>query len=663
MSLVFVRSRLWLNRPRLSRESWLLTLVAGAVAVKAIAVSAASRSGWLVADQALGAWAIEHAAPLLGNFWVTATVCAVLSVCRPRLAVAAALLFDALVTALLLADLIHVQYFGDVLTLTRSVDAWRQLPIALGSLMAEWDPWWLLYFAEWPMLTVLAVRAFQDPGRLPLRPRLTRVLPILLLCPIVLHRLAPGLWTIALAVEQQRMLPRALVPQTGLLVFHAVDLAYGRARQREVSPQRRAADAAYVKAYLQAQRKGHGRSALFGAARGANLILISAESLQAFPLGRDVRGRVISPALNDLARQSLHFTRFQDQTGLGSTADAEFAVLHGLHPLPLNAVAHTHAGNDFRGLPVMLSEHGYKTISAVGARPDVWNMGTMHRRLGFSRSFFQPPETGAGWFSEWEPDRAFFARAAEVLQKQPEPFAAFLLSSSNHHPYQLPDGLPELSPYGRDKTSLYRYLDTVHYFDSGLEILLDRLRASGLLDRSIVVLYGDHQAFLGETADLASFVGFSGRNDRRDFFRTRKAVPLLIRLPGGREAGPRSIVGGHLDVPATILSLLGVTVDDAVMLGRDLTEDHDGFAVFRDGNFAFADRYYVSRGGSAPPDCFHIDDGEPTGCDGLASMLDEARERLHVSDLVIRENLVPVVVSPAAPRVADGPATRPALQD
>ena len=48
----------------------------------------------------------------------------------------------------------------------------------------------------------------------------------------------------------------------------------------------------------------------------------------------------------------------------------------------------------------------------------------------------------------------------------------------------------------------------------------------------------------------------------------------------------QDIIGGHLDVAPTILSLLGIEDNGSVMLGQDLTAERPSLVVFRDGSFA-----------------------------------------------------------------------------
>ncbi len=171
------------------------------------------------------------------------------------------------------------------------------------------------------------------------------------------------------------------------------------------------------------------------------------------------------------------------------------------------------------------------------------------------------------------------------------------------------------------------------------------LRAAGLLDRSVLVVYGDHYAVVDGPAPLARLLGFPGGSRYHEWL-VRKKVPLLIRLPGEVGAGARRLTGGHLDIGPTLLGLLGITDQRTVMLGRDLTRGEDSLVVFRDGGFADG-RHYVVTGvdPAAPEICHEAATGRAIDCGPLEARRGEALTRLRVSDLIIRGDLLPALAA------------------
>ena len=54
-------------------------------------------------------------------------------------------------------------------------------------------------------------------------------------------------------------------------------------------------------------------------------------------------------------------------------------------------------------------------------------------------------------------------------------------------------------------------------------------------------------------------------------------VPLIIHIPGSGVCETLEVAGGHLDVLPTLLCLLGITNDKAVMFGQNLLAAENGF--------------------------------------------------------------------------------------
>jgi phosphoglycerol transferase MdoB-like AlkP superfamily enzyme len=194
-------------------------------------------------------------------------------------------------------------------------------------------------------------------------------------------------------------------------------------------------------------------------------------------------------------------------------------------------------------------------------------------------------------------------------------------------------------------TMLGHYLQSARYFDRQLGTFLDNVRASGLLDRTVLVIYGDHQGFLGNELELPPLLGFAAWNEYQQFKAVKK-TPLIIRLPHGVAAGVRTVTSNHLDVAPTILSLLGIDDTRAVMLGRDPTRGGELLAIFRDGSFADGAHYYVNRfGRTLASRCYESETAALVDCEPLEARRREARERLEISDFIVQGDLIPALTS------------------
>jgi len=93
------------------------------------------------------------------------------------------------------------------------------------------------------------------------------------------------------------------------------------------------------------------------------------------------------------------------------------------------------------------------------------------------------------------------------------------------------------------------YLAEVAHMDQQLDRLLDELRAMGLLDRSLVILVGDHGELLGER-------GLYSHSYRLDPELTD--IPLLVKWPGQTEGSRRDDLVSMVDLYPTILAAAGI---------------------------------------------------------------------------------------------------------
>ena len=562
----------------------------------------------------------------------------------------ALLSLDLVFTLLGVAEFLHYRFFGDVMSAS-DLSVAHQLPMIVPSILRQLHPVDALYYLEIvagiALLPCYVLACRRSPG-LDRRGRLRLFLGSLTI------GLLLALPTVQLARQDEagtfaRTTLRYEVASTiGILPYHLFDAALSLSLgSRAIGPDELERVGRFLDDERQQERVP---SDLFGAARGRNVILISAESLQAFPIALEVDGQPIAPRLSAFAGESLYFVNFHDQTHLGTTSDAEFMALNSLHPLPARTLTSKFPDNHYRALPTTLSGHGYATLSAVAAPGGIWDMYRLHPRYGFQRSVFKESYDIREHFGEWATDREFFTQTVPLLEAQAEPFLAFLLSSSNHHPYPIPERYRVLRIGELEGTLLGDYLHSVHYFDRVFGEFVDALREGGLLDRTVFVMYGDHHGFLGDSPELARLLGFPERSEYHHF-RTRKRVPFLIHLPHGRAAGVRTVAAGHLDIAPTILSLLGIADDKPVMVGRDLTQEGPSLVVFRDGSFADGIHYFVDRfGPTSASSCYEADTGQPLDCGSLAGRRREARQRLEISDLIIEGDLIPALTA--------GPNTR-----
>jgi phosphoglycerol transferase MdoB-like AlkP superfamily enzyme len=292
-------------------------------------------------------------------------------------------------------------------------------------------------------------------------------------------------------------------------------------------------------------------------------------------------------------------------------------------------------------------------MSAHGFLGDLWNMRSVHPKLGFQKSYFREDFVQRDIIGLGISDAEFFRQMVPRLEKQREPFMSFLITLTTHHDWKIPDELATLRLGKLEGTRMGRYVQSFHHFDKGFGELIASLEKDGLLDRSVVVIYGDHRGQYGKKGDEGGrdemaklqqgYMGYPPPDSSSyKYWEAQNQIPLIIHLPGDAQAGARSITAGHLDIAPTVLNLLGIENHDMVTLGRDLTQGVDEFVVFRSGSFVVADTLCISPNGSASTArCHDTRTGASLDPQHFSDRFAAARERLRVSDMIITGNLIP----------------------
>jgi phosphoglycerol transferase MdoB-like AlkP superfamily enzyme len=378
---------------------------------------------------------------------------------------------------------------------------------------------------------------------------------------------------------------------------------------------------------------------------GHNLLLIQVEALQTWVIGLEVEGQEITPLLNRMRDEADWYPYLIDQTNQGKTSDAEYAVLNSQHPLGEGAICFLRADNSFYTLAHVLAEHGYATLSAHPYKRGFWNRAVLHPRYGFTRSLFDR-ELGDGQKVGWGlADGLFFERMVPELAALPEPWFAFLITLSLHHPYdEFPRNLAQLELGGLEGTRVGNYLEAMHYFDRSLAALLVALDEAGLLEHTIVALYGDHDARF-ELEEYPEVLALAGLGDWEPAaFARLERVPLFVRIPATVRPALETVnvVGGHLDIAPTLLHALGLPRPRA-FVGRPLLPGGElpSFAAYPDGSAYAHDRMFVATGRGIPREggCFEFPVGDSRPRHECAALAERAAEELAISRAVVDHDL------------------------
>jgi len=393
----------------------------------------------------------------------------------------------------------------------------------------------------------------------------------------------------------------------------------------------------YVQASAEAESDPY-----YGLAKGRNLIIVQVESLQGFVIGNDFYGSEITPNLNALIKHdSFYFPNYYYVVGAGNTSDAEFAVNNSLYP-PTDLAAYIkYTDKKYYGLPFVLKDNGYKSAMVFhGYLREYWNRDKAYPYQGFDEYYSQESFSSDHIIGLGVSDERFFRESVEVLRAKEQPFYAFMITLSSHHPYWLPREDRRLPvPDELDNTLFANYFVAINYVDYAIGCLIEELKAAGLYDNSMIVIYGDHYGMTNDEENYSLASQYFGHlYYEGDLFR----VPMIIHIPGSGVSMTVDRPSSHVDVMPTVLHLLGIRNEGGVMFGHNMLSD-DETPVYlqmhvKRGSFVTKDILFVypTNGIISDAKCFDLKAHKRID-DGTAAFAERYAEQYTTAQKVIQD--------------------------
>ncbi len=383
-----------------------------------------------------------------------------------------------------------------------------------------------------------------------------------------------------------------------------------------------------------------------------SVLLVSVDTLRADRLGSYGYQAASTPVLDALAARGLRFE--QAATVAPLTLPAHTSLLSGTFPTfhGVRDNGSFYVNDTITTLAEVLQSRGYRTGGFVGAfvLDHRWGIaqGFDHYFDAFDLSNY---EMAAGLDAAQRPGSEVVDHALAWLDEDRDrPFLAWVHLYDPHSPYTPPEPYRSRFP----ATMQGAYDAEIAATDAQIGRLLDRLRESGRLDDTIVVVVADHGESLGEHGE-----------QQHGFFVYDAAVriPLIVAGPGvPARAVPDQV--RIVDVMPTILDLVGAAVPSEVQgvslmpLGRGEEMDLLGFSetwypryhygwseltAVRDGRYKFiaAPRRELYDTQADPGETRDLAASNPRMADALERALREMATRTAVA------------ATPQAPRAID----------
>ena len=359
--------------------------------------------------------------------------------------------------------------------------------------------------------------------------------------------------------------------------------------------------------------------------KGKNILVIHGESIQGFTMNLKFNDKELTPNINKMAREGMYFSNFYTQESIGNSSDSEFTSLTSLLPASSGTVFVNYFNRKYVTTNSLLKEKNYYTFSMHGNVASAWNRANAYKSLGYDHFYAHEDAydidevLGLGLS-----DKSFFRQSAEIIDdiaKNNGHYYGTLVMLTNHTPFtslvdteyandysvNLQNGEEEIEYL--EGTKMGNYLKCVNYADAAIGQLINDLDERGLLDNTIIVLYGDHDSklkkaeferlYLNDNIDQV-LIDKDNKMEVIDnyTYEINRKVPFIIWTKGMKSSKYNfecHKVMGMIDVMPTLGNMLGIKNQFA--LGHDIFSITDNVVVFPSGDFITDKGYYDASTG------------------------------------------------------------------
>lgn len=334
-----------------------------------------------------------------------------------------------------------------------------------------------------------------------------------------------------------------------------------------------------------------------------------------------LKGPPITPRLCQLKDEGLWISRLA-ATGTRTVRGIE-AVVSGF--LPTSAVGVLKLPRAKRGFftaASLLKSYGYETEFIYGGMSNFDEMRSFFSGNGFDKFYDEPTFENSAFHGTWGvSDEDLMRKAHDVFVAHGEtPFFSLILTTSNHLPYEFPDGRIEL--YEQPKQT---HFNAIKYADYSLGLFFDLAKKASYYENTIFIIVGDHNSHVrgNEHVPVDKF-----------------HVPALIIGPGvPHEEQP--LLSSQIDLLPTALHFSGLQTEHP-MIGRnlmDLPANTPGRAFMQFGSnngYRIEDDIVIHRP-FLPPEQFRYDAGKLVPAPLNPEMANDALAHTHLPWILYSE--------------------------
>ena len=308
------------------------------------------------------------------------------------------------------------------------------------------------------------------------------------------------------------------------------------------------------------------RNEYTGLFKNKNLVYIMVEAFDFMAIDEQ-----LTPTLYKLTQDGFYFDHFFSPQYSCATGESEFIGLTSLIPRTGICSPNTYTNNAYKtSIFNLFNQEGYFSSSYHNYSDKFYQRTDLHVNLG-STKFYNNDDLEIKTLKGWPSDVNLMEEAFKIYGTQ-EKFFSYIITSSTHFPYDIDSTLG--NRYIEQISSLYpdlpmnvmRYKSKAMELDKAIETLINQLESQGILDDTVIILYGDHFPL---KTDKQVFLDYGDPYQNRNQGFNMNILPMIIY--NSEVKGTQiSKVSSTFDLVPTIANLFDLDYDPRLYFGVDI---------------------------------------------------------------------------------------------
>ena len=337
------------------------------------------------------------------------------------------------------------------------------------------------------------------------------------------------------------------------------------------------------------------KNAYTGYFKGKNVIVVMLESVN-----YAIDNAKYFPNFTRMLKNSWYWENNYSPRGACPTADNEFSGITSLFSIPTTCTANTYIENTyFPSIFNRFKESGYKVTSFHDFDDTYYSRSIYHPHLG-SEHYYNVNELNIAYINDgihWPNDSLMMGQVVSLAKDDSKPFMSFVTTVSAHMAYAYDSGegdkyMSLFEDLGYDE-ELTRYLSKLKITDDSLGVLLDSLQNEGILDDTVIVMYGDHYPYGLSKENVSKVVSYDV-----NYYNDIEKTPFVI-YNSKLEAKVFNQKTSYINILPTLANLFALDYDARFYVGQDLfSENYENRVIFTDSSWMDDKAFYNALNGT-----------------------------------------------------------------